>query len=386
MHPQHPEPVPLARPKRLWRYTTGIKGVSRVSVYERRDGASLYIEWWDTDGRHQESLRSFTGQPVTDRDLAMEIADDVAVAQERKRNAIASGVWRGYSPQRTVGELLDSMHAERGPGWSDTYTKDQDRFRAFWTGRLGAGAKLVSVTPMLVERAVRVVGEDRGWSARTRQSYLRYIVDAFAFAQTKLKWLNESQNLSAVTIPKPRGRAGSYTLVECRRLMPALEDVDPVAGWIGHVLFQTGRRLTATRTLRKSDVTPGEDRTLIRWPEETDKAGQEGESVVAEDAHRLTVQLMASKGPYVVGSEPPSLDTCRRWIEEAEKRAGIRHVKKRAWHGIKRRYAELTEGMPGRDKQSGTRNDTLSRVYHPDDDRPGKAAIAEVLAQMLDGA
>ncbi len=61
--------------------------------------------------------------------------------------------------------------------------------------------------------------------------------------------------------------------------------------------------------------------------------------------------------------------------------AGIPHQKGRAWHGIKRRYATESKGEKGRDKQSGTRNETLDHLYVQDDLAP-KVELARKLAQL----
>lgn len=70
-----------------------------MRVYERPDSPVIQIEWRDpwTDfqgqrhvGRVQLSLSTVTGDPVTDKTLARDIAEAVATARERKANQRAA--------------------------------------------------------------------------------------------------------------------------------------------------------------------------------------------------------------------------------------------------------------------------------------------------------
>ena len=89
-----PDRSVAAGPRRLWRYHTGMRGINRVRVYERRAHGPLSVEWYDDTGRHRQSLASVVGHPVTDRVLAKSIADRMAREQSRKRH------------RRTATELL----------------------------------------------------------------------------------------------------------------------------------------------------------------------------------------------------------------------------------------------------------------------------------------
>lgn len=365
---------------KLWRYTVGKKGVSRVTVFERRDAPSLYIEWWDDTGRNKRALATVAGHPVTDRELAKEIARRVSEAQERKRNQTAREAL-GIPARHTLPELLAVLHDRRQDDWSEGYRKSQERQRRFWTRKLG-DMELRRITPALVERVAAEEAKQREWSPRTEGAYLRYLVDAFTFAQKKLKWITERENLSAVDVPQSERKVAAYTMEEIRKLLPALEEVDERAGWIGHVAFQTGRRLRAIRTLKNDAPVVHDDHTLLRFPAETDKAGNEGRAVVVGRAHELTRKLVGSPGRYVLGKKPPANSICHQWILDAEEAAGVEHKRRRGWHGIKRLYATVARGLVGRDQQSGTTGQTLDRIY-VQDDLPPKVKVARELAGKL---
>ena len=81
---------------------------------------------------------------------------------------------------------------------------------------------------------------------------------------------------------------------------------------------------------------------------------------------------------------PGFIDAHRHIMRGDAEIAGIEHVKGRGYHGIKRRFATATRGMVGRDKQAGTLEGTLENHY-VQDDRDPKKAVAEALAEMVDG-
>lgn len=371
----------MAESKDLWRETVGRKGVSRVTVYERYEGSNLYIEWWLDGQRHQRVLSTVAGHPVTDRRLAVKIAQKVSAEQEQLHNRRARKAMFGpeVGVARNLGQLLEAYHEAFAPDWSTGHRRDQDRHRAFWLGRLGADVRLVAVNEAMVEQIASAEARERAWSPRTLGAYLKYMQAAYNFACDKLKWIGPEHKLTGLDVPKPRSKGRAYSEDELRDLLPALGQVDPLAEWIGHTLWQTGRRLTAAATLPKAAVALEDGHAAIQWPEDTDKARQGGESLVVGRAYDLLVQLMKRPGKYVAGKAPPSIDVLQDWINKAEEIAEIPHKKGRAWHGIKRRFAGATEGMPGRDGQAGTREDTLSRVYDPKDDREKKLAVARLL-------
>ena len=166
---------------------------------------------------------------------------------------------------------------------------------------------------------------------------------------------------------------------EAQKLLPALEAVNWRAGWIGQVAFQTGRRLTAIRTLPKQRgwVTMHADHAVLRFPGETDKARNTGEALVTGRAFELTKRALRRW-------RTPSMEECQDWLRDAEEAAGVPHQTGRSWHGLKRLYATLARGHVGREKQSGTTGPTLDRVY-VQDERDPKLALARMLAGKLSG-
>jgi integrase len=377
-----------------WRFSVGTKGVNRVTVYERRHGASIYIEWADDEGRHQQALKSRLGHPVTDRELAKRIAKKVSEEQEKKRNRQAEEVAFGYSPSRTLGDLLDRLHLGKARKWSKKYATDQARFKEFWLGKLGRDRLLDRITPDLVERTVEAAGEGR-WSQRTRLAYLRYIVDAFYYGQHKLKWFGEDRNLSGVDFPEPDTTSRAYTSDEVARLLPALRKVDLRAAFVGEVAWQTGRRLNAIRSLTTDALLvhdANNDRVgVLSFPGGTDKSRRSGQVALVGAALEIAEELrtkpaVKASGLFVPGGKLEGKGTgapCHdrfliEWLHEAEKLVGITPMEGRAYHGIKRRFATDAEDRRAAAKQSGTREDTLRQHYEQDDMAP-KIELAKKL-------
>lgn len=312
-------------------------------------------------------LKDAENNRVTDFRLAKKIAVVMSARQQKKRNRLAAEFFGvKSSTEHTLSDLFDRRHADLGPSWSVKYAKSRELRKTFWLERLGEHTPLVRVTAAAVERVAR--DAQGALSDRWRQDVLRYMVDSFAYAEKKLKWIDARHNLSAVTIPSVRGASKAYSLAEAKRLLPALAEVHPVAGWMGAVAFQTGRRIGAIRTLEPSDVERSGDMTVIRFPGETDKARRTGEAVV----------YVGPRTDWTVPAAEAALD----WLRAAEKAAGVATVPGRGWHGLKRLYATLTTGMSGADRQSGTRKETLEAHYRQDVLEP-KAEVAKALVGRL---
>ena len=367
-----------------WSYSCGRKAVSRVRVYARSVSPALYVEWTWGGERHQRSLRTVTGHPVTDRKVAQQIAHEMSRNLEHDHNRAAhASVFGGSSMEKRLAELLARVHAIRGRTWSQQHSRTQETLRRYWLDRLG-DVPLDSITEAMVEAVTAEDAEALHWSPRTVGRRRQYLAECMGFAALKLKWLDPRNQLTALDIPKPGGESRPYSMDEVRRLLPALEAVDLRAGWIGHVAWQSGRRLAALRTFPTAGVDPREDHTVLRFPGATDKARQTGEVVVVGRAHELTAALLSTAGEHLLGDPPPSHELAIKvWLRAAEGLAEIPHIQGRAFHGLKRRYATESHGLRGRDKQAGTLTSTLDRRYVQDDLAP-KRQVAETLAKMLD--
>jgi len=357
--------------RRLWRYHAGSKAVNRVVIYERRPGGILQVDWWDADGRHQRSLRKLTGHPITaqtkdSRKLARQIADKMAAEQLRHRQALLDqSLNRGPKLEKTVGDLLKAMHANRAPEWSARYAYEQERYRKWWTAKLGEDKRLASITDTLVTEIVRRAGKK--WTDATKRHYYRYLVDAFTWG-AKRRWLDWNP-LTPLEMPKGKSKGKAYTRDELARLWPKLKEVDSRAYAVALTAYWTGRRLNAIRTLPRGAADFAADPPHVAFPAETDKVRQSGVAVVPE-AVRTALKACAGKDwlfPSDSGSGPVPVKELYRFLREAEERARVGHLPQRGFHALKRAFATDSKGLAGRDKQAGTQDATMDRIYVQDD-------------------
>jgi integrase len=360
---------------KLWSYATGHRGLNRVRVYERRNlDTSLYIEWREGDKRVQQSLASLVGKAVTDKHLAMQIADEVARAREHLSNRKArEAVFGRPKETHTIGALFDALWARKSEGWSVGYLRNVRAIRRFWENQLGLDRACDSVSAAEVEDIAAKGAKAFGWSSATHHRYLALLVEAYEFARSKLKWWGEEGTLSAVDFPKIRTTSRAYTDDEVVRLLKALRKIDVRAWAAGEIAYATGRRIGAIRTLTRDAVHRTNGLTILRFPAETDKARRSGLSVLTVQAVEAVDAALALGSEYLLPSDDRTgaipFNALLEMLRQAEQAVGIKAVKGRAWHGIKRRFASNVDPTLRRaaSKQSGTTEQTLRDSYEQDD-------------------
>jgi integrase len=391
--------LPPPKPQ-LWSYTVGLKGYNRVKVYELTPGGPIYIQWWDASGRHRESLRNVAKQPVVDRKLAILIANRASVEQAKARERKNAGVLLGIGETKLLTDLLTELHNAKQAEWSDKYKRDQERMREFWLRALGDKAPL-PIPPEAVERAVRIAAKAKRWSPRSQQAHLRYIIDAVSFAQLKLKWLTESDNLSAVSMPRVESTSRPYTQAEMKALLMHAASIDLRIAGVLHIAYDGARRANAIRTLRASAYNvreiDGVMRGVIAFGASTDKARRSGEVVLTESARAVIEALLQDKDVRATGwlfpgekrkantkRGPLTYKTLIGLLRDVEKAAGVEHIEGRGLHGVKRRA--VTDARRVSDtrvvsKQSGTSEPTL-RDRYDQDELEEKAKHADRLEEL----
>lgn len=319
-------------------------------MYEREDGAQLYVETHVGGHRRQRSLGAVVGHPVYDKAEAKAIAV-----------AMAASLESGHRPQ-TLEALLAAMHREREHTWSPSHKRDQRRYRAFWLER--------GITNP--EATVAAEAHRCGWSARTQQAYLRYLADAFRFGE----WPKR------IRVPKVKSRGASYTLEEVQRLLAAMALEGPEAEMVAWVCFVTGRRLNAVRLLRASDVTVRDGYVLLAFRAHNDKARADGIAVLSGHPAELVVALRDTGRDYLTG--PMRRELLISKLRHAEHVAAVPHVHGRAFHGFKRAFATLAGNRKAASLQSGTDPETL-RWHYERNDIEASAQLCQQLCQKVSG-
>lgn len=374
----------------LWSYSTGTWRYNRVRVYERRPGGTLHVEW---TGGPRQTLANLNNEPVMDRDLAVKIADALARRIDQGRRAKQARELLGLPEQHTLEQLLDRYHRAKEGDWSPGHLRQQRQIRDFWLARLGPNRTLRPAPVTEVEQAVR--GKK---TPRTRQKYLRYIVSAYRFAERKLKWIDTSENLSPVDLPKARGQSLPHSLAEVLAILDAAPAVDLRVAVACELAYMTGRRANAIRQVRSDTYRVEGDYGVVSFPASTDKARRESEVYVTGQT-RERIEMLLQR-PLVRSSgwllpdgdldrggptEPVTYDWLLYWFRKAEEAAGVPHVKGRGLHGFKRRFATMAAGHPGASPQAGTDRRTLERIYEQDNP-DAKKALADQMETLRRGA
>jgi integrase len=367
----------------LWSYSTGIRGLNRVRAYERIPGGPIQVEY--TGGRRQ-TLANLAGVPVVDRVLAEKVADALAAKLKAKGSGKVAREVLGIEESRTLEELLDRYHRDRGPEWSEVHRKKQGATREWWAARLGLRTKLTEITEADVERAVSEWGRQHDWAPRTRQRHLVYLKAVFRYAHRKLHWIPAENSMSGVSVPRPDRGGPAYSTAEVRRLLEAAPSVDPRVAAALNIAYDTQARSRAVLHLRISDyLGDGE----VRFGKATDKAKKSRISALSPSAQAAVERILGPR-EWLLEQDGRRMtyDELLALLRKVEESAGVAHVPGRGWHAIKRRGVtdarRAVGDMGAVARQSGTLASTLERVYEQDDMEP-KRQIAEAMERLRRG-
>lgn len=393
---------PLKGKEKTWSYSVGKRGRNRVRVYEARPGGALMVQYTTRDGQMiREALSAWTaeGSPVHARDVAKNIATSISLRLAEATDSDQLRGFMGRSKRRTLGQLLSTYHDARGPKWSQKHRNEQEEWRRLFTNALGEARQIDTVTPGAVETVVR---EEMSLASPSRRSKaLKYMVATFRYARRTLKWLVESDDLSAVSLPAVEAGVGqAFTDAELNRLIPVMIDVDLRLALTGEIMDHTARRLNSIRQLTPDNFSiirgPDEngdivDALCVLFEEDHDKATKASRiplSPRAADLYRMliaTPAVQATGQLFVSGDlDDPSRYRVHRgqrglrglidlselidFLHEAEALAGVEHQQHRGFHGIKRRVVtrSLQSGMSIEvlSALSGTSPSTLRKHYN----------------------
>lgn len=373
-----------------------------MGVRSRSDSDIVQIWWYDDTGRVQMSLRTVTGEAITDRTLARDIADAVYEAQRERRAEIQRKKLERIglldSAPMTLEELADRYHSSSDARqWKDSHRKGQERFRDFWLEHLGRSTPVHTIG--VDEDRIKLVADEaqaeHGWSKTTRARYLTYLKALLNFGRKQLGILDERQTITGIKIPQWKGHRKdlTYSEDETDALSPALREVDLRGYIVFEAYVQAGRRLDATRLLKADEVRFETVKTkygkvplaIISYPAATNKVSEKDSEDPPEDVvlygdavdalkELLTTPAVKATGLLMPHGELDASDPkvgpiskerlIRGILREAEEKAGVPYVKRRGYHGGKRRMAADQDDTEAAAAQSGTTGQTL-HGYNP---------------------
>jgi hypothetical protein len=109
--------------------------VATVRLYARR--TRIYIDWRPEADRVREPFTDAKGRPfsVADAELACKLAERLAdLLQKQRFTSLREALEESMPKERTLGELLESLHRTRAGEWRPTFQKLQNMYRSFWLG------------------------------------------------------------------------------------------------------------------------------------------------------------------------------------------------------------------------------------------------------------
>ena len=368
-------PPGSSRKKKRWSYRAGRKGSNRVRAYEARKGL-YFIEWYHGGARVREIV-------------APAHREAAEAAARAKASELAGAVPVGSV---TLANLLEAYHEAHD--WSTEHRKHQGTYRTFWLDRLGRDYVVGrATTPDVVGRIALSEARKKGWHGRTVEAYLRYIRGAVRWGYRKARWLT-ADHLDGLEYPAYDSRGDAYTAEELEAISEVARQVDPRFWALWEILRDTGRRLTAVRTLKWEHVDTTDHRTALHFPATTDKARKRGKVFLTRYGecavnNMVTVPRLGSDWLLPCGAlrqikkrnSPISPKACNKWLRRAEGLAEIEHVPGRAFHGVKRRVVtQLMDQFHGDADAVGqiTGNlvpSVLLRTYRQTSDRTRVAAV-----------
>ena len=146
------------------------------------------------------------------------------------------------------------------------------------------------------------------------------------------------------------------------------------------VIHGTGHRLSAVLQLQYQDLALQDGpHGAIRWPAATDKTGKEALVPIGPDV-RAAIDRVLRERPGIGGAylfpapgdlaKPVSRHLAAKWLEEAEKLAGLPKLDGSLWHAYRRKWATERKHLPDADVAAGggwANPNTLRLVYQQAD-------------------
>lgn len=381
-------------------YVTGAFG-ARVGVYQR--GRRYYLRAWHR-GKRQPRYKACCTSDFEE-----------AKRQARKLSrTLEDGLVQPTG--MTLGRVFGRYLAERTPQKA-ARTRSEDRRRAeLWKAYIGVGSDPKTVTLAVWERfqvdrregridargrTPRLQGDEErcggldaskspqplGAGSRVGNPAVRprVIRADLMWLRTVLRWAkahgmiesNPCEDWPLPADPNPRRSMATEERLE------AILKVARKHGYLWELLSlcaETGRRIGAVRQLRYSDlrlkVGP---HGSIRWPAHTDKGRRE--NVIPMSAHaRRAVDHVVTARPGIGdaplfphpkdAANPITEHYVRRWLEQAERRAGLEHLPGTLWHSYRRKWATERKHLPSVDVAAAggwTNPRTLETIYQQPD-------------------
>lgn len=342
-----------------WRKSAGGYGWT-VAAEEVRPGGVLYLRFYDPEAGRQR--RRSLGHRDKERaeEQAWELAHAIRRADEEERKALAEPA--------TLGRVLDLYRRYRTPRKGET-EQQADRRRSEMFGRVfgratppdristrawedwlddrasGAIDARGRPVPEKERRSVRpgTVRKDGKWL----QAVMRWAMD---YRTAEGSYLLEADPLRGHRLPErrdPRRPAADRERYE--KTLAVAGEVDERLRVMLVLAWETGQRLSAIRQLRYSDLLFDEGpHGSIRWRAEHQKNREAAVLPISAAAREAVGRYVRERPGIGEGwllphteepTRPVSKHIARRWLLEAEEKAGLDKLDGALWHAYRRAFA-----------------------------------------------
>ena len=374
--------------RKRWSSTVGIHRGTRVRVYERTPGGTLYCAVW-VPGRGV-SRRSLGH---TDRKRALREAAELATLR-------AKGEIETQRSSLTMDALLarylaNATHARDGSLKTERYRRDCAKRACYLVQWFGTQCEAAKLTPDRLQAYVRArrAGDVSGRAVRTRsvQSDLVFLKSALHWAAGVFddgRPLLERNPLAGFSPPRERDpRRPLIDGAAVKALLDVAEIVSPQLPLLIVLMDTTGRRLSSVLGLRWDDFDFDEGR--IRWRAELDKTRRASETPIPKAALGPLTALRRARaaiGASLVFPHPKRSKTgqpvtrhlASYWLTRAFELAGVPKPEGSLWHAFRRRWATLRKHLPLKDvAAAGGWHDltTLLTCYQQPDEETLRAVV-----------
>jgi integrase len=385
---------------KLWRKSLGDRGL-RVYLFERTPGGNIYREVW-IDGERTAPKKSLKH---SDRERAEAQTYELLAKLKGRKDAVRE-------QKLTLSTLFDMYTGSPAFERKKARTQKADRRRLrLVIGFLNGDRNVRTLTADDVERyrKARMAGEHgptgRLVRARTVEADLSVLRAALNWATGQHRYgspLLDRNPLRGVRLPREKNprrpvateeryRATLEVADQVRMKVTWSEKPEIVRSHLRELLVmanETGRRISAIRLLRRSDVLLDRGpHGSLRFRADSDKMGYESLVPMSPEAREAVMSALA-RGPSPFGNAPlfPSpgnpnepvsrwrLDT---WLRAGEKKAALEPLEGGLWHPYRRKFATDMVNVPDRivAKLGGWKTPRTLDLYS----QPSEEVLAEAL-------
>ncbi len=333
-------------------YHAGEKGNNRVRLHARAGSGVLVLEWQGNEGQRRNlSLRH------SDIERGKLAADD-----------LAASLRRGDEPSGdlTLRALFDEYDEEVTTGKSRAKQRHDRTARALFERCWGGDTPVADLDKTHFDKFVRqrrsgvlAPGGEKGKGVRNRQIQydLKFLMAVCNWAVNvieKRKPLLERNPFRNCPMPKEESpRRPRISEAEYAALTEAAKILPPQVGLFLHLCHETGHRSKSVSRLRWSDF-DFEERSVV-WRGEHDKLKREHRTPLTAANVELLKRAQRESASIGGGWVFPSPDDCEkpisrretlRWWSDLEAGAKLRRITGRAWHSLRRKFADDNDVLP----------------------------------------